>query len=100
MKNVLGANIVRLFLIFIALFMVIPLLWCFVSSVKSNTEYMFNAFALPQELRFDNYVRAWVKSNIGIGTLNSLLVVVLKIILLLVTAVPCSYALARYRFWG
>lgn len=99
-KRILGTNLIRLLLIFIALFMVIPLLWSFVSSVKSNTEYMLNAFALPKELHFDNYVRAWEKSNIGIGTLNSLLVVVLKIVLLLATAVPCSYALSRYRFFG
>ena len=99
-KRILGTNLIRLLLVFIALFMVIPLLWSFVSSVKSNTEYMLNAFALPKELHFDNYVRAWEKSNIGIGTLNSLLVVVLKIVLLLATAVPCSYALSRYRFFG
>ena len=99
-KRILGTNLIRLLLIFIALFMVIPLLWSFVSSVKSNTEYMLNAFALPKELHFDNYVRAWEKSNIGIGTLNSLLVVVLKIVLLLATAVPCSYARSRYRFFG
>ena len=99
-KRILGTNLIRLLLIFIALFMVIPQLWSFVSSVKSNTEYMLNAFALPKELHFDNYVRAWEKSNIGIGTLNSLLVVVLKIVLLLATAVPCSYALSRYRFFG
>lgn len=99
-RHALGKNIVRFLLIFIALFMVIPLLWCFISSVKSNTEYMLNAFALPKEIHFDNYIRAWAKSNIGTGTLNSLLVVVLKIVLLLVTAVPCSYALSRYRFFG
>lgn len=99
-KKIAGTNLIRLLMIFISLFMVLPMIWCLISSVKSNTEYMLNAFALPQEIHFENYVRAWEKSNIGIGTLNSLIVVVIKIALLLVTAVPCSYALSRYRFVG
>ncbi|MDO4487621.1 MAG: carbohydrate ABC transporter permease [Eubacteriales bacterium] len=99
-KKILGTNLVRFLLIFIAFFMVVPLLWSVVSSFKTNTEYMLNAYALPKSLQWDNYARAWAKSNIGRGTVNSLVVVVLKILLLLVTAVPCSYALSRFRFFG
>lgn len=99
-KHLIGTNIIRLLLILISLLLVLPLLWTLISSVKSNTEYMLDPLALPKELHWENYVRAWEKSNIGVGTLNSLIVVVLKVALLLVTAVPCSYALSRFRFPG
>ena len=99
-RHVIGTNLIRLLLICISLLLVLPLLWTLISSVKSNTEYMLNPLALPNELHWENYVRAWEKSNIGVGTINSLIVVVLKIALLLVTAVPCSYALSKFKFFG
>lgn len=90
----------RIVFILITIVMMYPLIWNVYSSFKTNTEFLADPFALPQGLEWENYVRAFTKSNIGGNLLNSLYVVVLTVLVLCVCAIPCSYALARFRFFG
>ena len=57
--------VTRLFLILVAIIMLYPLAWNVVSSFKTSTEFLTDPFAWPQGLAWDNYVRAYEKSNLA-----------------------------------
>ena len=103
-KSILRARILkwlnRSFLIIIAVIMLFPLVWNIYSSFKTNTEFLANAFALPGGLEWDNYARAIEKSELGANIFNSLFIVVETLCILTVCAIPCSYCLVRYKFFG
>ena len=65
----------RLFLILVAIIMLYPLAWNVVSSFKTSTEFLTDPFAWPQGLAWDNYVRAYEKSNLAANIGNSIYVV-------------------------
>ena len=95
-----GRLIVRLFLILFLILEAYPFMWNLMSSFKTNTEFMTNPMAFPRSLAWDNYVRAYVKSNLGDYIWNSFFVTALTLVFTLVMAVPSAYCLSRYRFFG
>lgn len=71
-----------------------PLVWMFLTSVKSNADYLNNpSWSLPTTWEWGNYTEAWTTGNIGLYVQNSVMAVVpsLALILLLGTAAasPC-----------
>lgn len=99
-KSAFGRLLLRILLLTILVIMVYPLLWNIINSLKTNEEYLANPYALPQTLQWDNYVRALEGSNLFGTVLNSVYVVIVSTALRMVCAVPCAYALSRYRFFG
>ncbi|MFF3346572.1 carbohydrate ABC transporter permease [Streptomyces sp. NPDC002779] len=66
-----------------------PLVWMFLTSLKSNSDYLNNStWSLPTTWEWANYSEAWTTGNIGLYVRNSLLAVgpALALILLLGTA--------------
>ena len=92
--------LVRIFMILVTVIMLYPLIWNVYSSFKTNNEFLTNAFSLPQGLEWDNYARAIEKSNLLSNVWNSALIVVITLCVILVFAVPCTYCLVRYKFFG
>ena len=90
----------RLFLILVAIIMLYPLAWNVVSSFKTSTEFLTDPFAWPQGLAWDNYARAYEKSNLAANIGNSIYVVLETLVIIVVCVVPCSYCLVRYKFPG
>ncbi|MCM0678062.1 carbohydrate ABC transporter permease [Micromonospora phytophila] len=88
------------FLLFWSALTVLPLLWMFLSSFKSNTEILADPWGLPAELRLDNWVRAWNGAHIGQYFLNSLLVVAGSVTLTMLMGAAAAYVFARYEFRG
>ena len=92
-----------LYLLLIALGFVYlyPLLFMFVTSLKSPTD-LLNPMVqwIPTEIYIGNYVKAWRALNYPTTIVNSILV---SVIPSLIQAAVCSvigYGLARYRFKG
>lgn len=92
--------LIRVFLIAVTVVTIYPLIWNVYSAFKTSTEFLLNPFSLPQGLAWDNFARAWEKSNIGGNLLNSVYVVFLTLIVLIACAIPSAYCLSRFRFWG
>ena len=92
--------VLRFFLIIFTFLMLYPLIWNVMSSFKTNTEFLLDQLALPEGFAWDNYVRAFVRANMGEYFFNSVFVVALATSLLVIFVVPTSYVLARYRFFG
>ena len=97
----LGATwAMRGFLLVVLLFTLFPLVWNLYSSFKTNAEFLTNPFSLPAGLAWDNYARAFEKSNLLSNLGNSVYVVLVSLTVLVVCVVPCAYCLSRFRFPG
>lgn len=99
-RKLLSNGLLRLTLIGITVVMLYPVFWNIYSSFKTSTEFLGDPFALPASLQWDNYLRALQKTNIPDNFKNSLYVVVVSLLLTALLVVPCSYCLARFRFFG
>ena len=78
----------------------VPVSWAFLASVKEDSEFYGNPWALPQGFHFQNFIDAFNKANMGAYFFNSVLVTALALPLLLVVALPASYVLSRFKFRG
>lgn len=57
--------------IFVGLYVIslfIPILWAVISSLKTNTDFYYNKFGLPEEWAWSNYSKAMTKMCIWIST--------------------------------
>ncbi len=92
--------LIYIMLIALAVAIVIPVGWVFLASIKENSEFYGNPWTLPKGIYFQNFVDAFEKAKMGDYFLSSILVTSMALLLLLVIALPASYVLARYKFWG
>ena len=81
-----------------AAWVVFPMLWVAYSSLKPDSAIFHDTFALPaaNDLRFDNYVRAWQQARFGDYFLNSVLVTAVSVTLIVGLGAMAAYALARF----
>ncbi len=87
-------------LILAAIVVALPVLWLFLTSMKTRQDLAHNTWGLPEVWEFKNYVIAWTGSRIPLYMLNSVRATGLSIILTVVLSTPVSFVLARYRFRG
>ena len=87
-------------LIALAISILVPVAWVFMASVKENSEFYGNPWALPAGFYIQNFADAWGKARMGEYMLNSVLVTVLALLILLVVALPAAYVLSRFEFKG
>lgn len=87
-------------LIALAVSILVPVAWVFMASIKQNSEFYGSPWSLPKGFYWQNFVDAWVNARMGDYFLTSVLVTALSMVLLLVVALPASYALARFAFRG
>ncbi|GAA4048144.1 carbohydrate ABC transporter permease [Nonomuraea soli] len=83
-----------------ALLIIVPLVWTFLASVKSEDEIFSDAWSLPATLRWDNFARAWEQAHIGQYMLNSVIVVFFGVLGTMLLGSMAAYVLARYPFRG
>ena len=89
---------IYLVLILLAISIVVPVAWVFMASIKENSEFYGNPWALPAGFYWENFVSAWTKASMGDYMLNSVIVTALSLVILLVVALPASYCLSRFKF--
>ncbi|GAA2570890.1 MULTISPECIES: carbohydrate ABC transporter permease [Streptomyces] len=71
-----------------------PLVWMFLTSLKSNDDYLNNStWSLPTTWEWGNYTEAWTTGNIGLYVQNSLLAVVPALALTLLLGTAAGFAL-------
>ena len=90
-------------LLALAISIIIPVAWVFMASLKKNSEFIggdVSPWALPKEVFVQNFVVAFRDANMGTFFLNSVIVTATALILLLLLALPASYALSRFNFRG
>ena len=99
-----GEKIYKIFiyvvLILLAVSIVVPVAWVFMASIKQNSEFYGNPWSLPLGFYWQNFVDAWETADMGDYMLNSVFVTALSLLILLVVALPASYCLSRFKFFG
>lgn len=78
----------------------VPLVWVILASLKQNHEFYGNPWTLPEGIYFQNYIEAFKTAEMGEYMLSSAVVTALALIILLVVALPASYCLSRFSFFG
>lgn len=87
-------------LVLLAVTIIVPVAWVFMASIKQNSEFYGNPWALPAGFYWQNFVNAWNGAKMGEYMLNSVIVTALALALLLVVALPAAYCLSRFHFKG
>ena len=83
----------------IVIVQVYPLAWLFITSVRTEQDFSGgNPFALPTEVTFDNYARAFATGNLGLNILNSFIVTVGSIVVIVFLGMMGAYALQVLGF--
>lgn len=82
----------------LAISIMVPLAWVLMASVKDNSEFYGNPWALPSRIVWQNFADAWTTARMGEYMLNSVIVTVLALALLLLFALPAAYALTRFEY--
>jgi raffinose/stachyose/melibiose transport system permease protein len=98
-KLVIQKSILHFLFISAILLIFLPLLWIFISSLKTNSEMYIAPMGLPEKLHFSNYGHAW---ELGLSNyfLNSILISAASILVTLLLGGFCAYGLARFEFRG
>lgn len=88
----------RILLVLILLISVYPVFWLILSAFKSPSEFLSPAFALPKSLYVQNFVRAWVRGNLGTYYKNSLVSTSGALVLIVVFSSMISFALTKMQW--
>lgn len=94
--GIIGSTFIWAFLLALAVVVIYPLLWMTLNGFKTNAELFGNPFALPVDLRWENYANAW---NRGVGDYltMSLLVTVTSTIATVFIGAWAAYGLTRIK---
>lgn len=94
----LAPSVASLALLGYAIGLVFPVVWVAYSSLKADAAIFSDTFALPSpdNLRFDNYTRAWREAHFSAYFFNSVLVTVASVVLIVALGAMAAYALARF----
>jgi len=84
-------------LAFHAIMCLLPLIWLFASSFKSNPEFFNNPGFIPDKFSPQNYSNAWVKGEFGTYFKNTIIYTVATVIFVNIFASLASYSMAKLK---
>ena len=90
----------RSLLILYSLFVIAPIYWLVIMSLKSNEEILGGLTLIPNKPTLDNYVTIFTDRAWYMGYVNSLAYVLMNTAISLAVALPAAYAFSRFRFTG
>lgn len=99
-KAIILGLLSRFILLVYAATILYPIFWTVTMSLKPNHQIFSNLWGLPQELAFDNFVRAWNASRIGDAFTNTVFITIMTNLIVLTVCIPVSYTLGRIQFKG
>lgn len=97
-KGKIVTTLIYLFLSFMAVVYLLPLVWVIYVSLKDDKTLFVSPWAMPEHLMFENYSFAWTAGKLGRATLNSAIVCVVTLVLCLVIGSMAAFAIARLRW--
>jgi len=68
------------FLVVACLIVLVPIAYAVIASFKDVPEFFANPFGLPENWRWQNYVRAWTEAKIAVTLPNSIIVTALSVV--------------------
>jgi len=99
-KKYIGTGILFSILLIIGVTVVYPLVWTFFGSVREETLFALNPWALPEQLDLRVYLEVLIDYGIGRNTINSLVMASVGVLVSTSLALLASYGMARMRWRG
>ena len=100
-KELLLAILRWILIIFFAVYTLFPLLWLFISSLKTNFEFIAGSpFALPKVPQWQNYINALTVAGLGRMLVNSVIIGLCATVFNIIVASMGAYCISRFRFSG
>lgn len=100
-RRLTSTTLLYIVLIALALIVILPLVWTFITSLKTDADAVRNPYSLPSPITLDAYrTLASGQQPILLWLWNSFAAATLQTVLILVTASMGAYALARIDFAG
>lgn len=94
------ALVERLFMVVILLFFIFPIVWAFLTSIKTRVD----TFAFPPvwlfEPTYQSYVTVVFERGLDTGFISSLYVASLNTVLVILISAPAAFSMARYDTGG
>ncbi len=97
-KSKAALTLIYIFLSFLAVFYLLPLLWVVYVSLKDDKTLFVSPWALPEHLMFENYNFAWTAGRLGVATVNSALVCGITLVLCLLIGSMAAFAIGRMKW--
>ncbi|MEM7499565.1 MAG: carbohydrate ABC transporter permease, partial [Pseudomonadota bacterium] len=82
------------------LFLLLPIYWLLMMSLKTNEEILSSFTLWPNEITFRNYVEIFTNPAWYWGYINTIIYVVMNTVISVAVALPAAYAFSRYNFLG
>jgi len=89
--------IITIVLVVLAVITIFPLVVPLLFAFKTQLEFAYHPWAIPEALRWNNFAEAWKAVRIDQGLLNTLIVCFGSILCTIPSAVLAGYVFARYR---
>ena len=89
--------LINLVLLVVTAFQIFPIILMIMNSFRSDKEIKNNPLAMPSSFMPENFVETWKKGEYGIAFRNSFFIGIVTILLVLLTAGLCGYALSRLK---
>lgn len=99
-KGLLNRFPLYVFLIIWALLIIVPIVWVFMSSVKTNREIIASPWGLSETWEWQNFQRAWVEANFSGYLINTVGLTLVSTTIGTMISVMAAYVLTRYSFQG
>ena len=96
----MGGILLNVLCVSMSIASVLPIVWLFYSSLKTNSEFMLDALSLPSKCMFGNYPKAFDLGNLWGAIKNSAIYSVINITLVNFSALLVGYFISRYEFKG
>lgn len=98
-KIKISKPILWIVLIIVAIVQIFPLIWLLDFSLASSTEMFTNGLLIiPEKIRWDNFVKAFVDGNFLWYLKNSILINVLAVVLVLLVSIMAAFACHRMKW--
>lgn len=96
-KNIIGVTLLTGIMVCAALFTLSPIILALINSFKTNGEIYTNILSLPEKWQFENYTKAFLKTNYFRSLINTIFLVVLSLSGIVIAASLAGYKLARTK---
>lgn len=99
-KKIVTNTFIYLFLSLVAITCVLPLLWMFGSSLKTQGTVFSDPSLIPAHPEWGNYYLAWTKGEFGIYFLNSVFYTAVVVFGIIIISSLAAYGFSRLKFPG
>lgn len=90
----------RVVLVLVLLAYLVPIIWMYSSSMRTNGEILLNPLGFPNHLDVQNYVTAWESADLGRHFLVSIFITSISMIMVVSFSSLAAYGFSRLEFSG